>query len=168
MLEQWNRPSPKEPCLISLRKASQHFSCKVRPKRLAHVGTTQCLLPLPPSPFGPGADRAASGALILFSALPRHTAESGMSETENLLSLAPIRPRGPRLLPLYPCRLGFRGFPQPDAYPGCMDREHQSSKSACPEHRSPGRMQVISPTPLISPREVPHIYYLPGCWMLKQ
>ena len=51
------------------------------------------LLFLPSPPFGPGDDRDTPGAPILFSALLQCPAASGMPETENLLSLASVRPR---------------------------------------------------------------------------
>jgi hypothetical protein len=59
-------------------------------------------LSLPSPPFGPGADRAAPRSSTLFSALPWCPATTGMSGTENLLSLDSMRPRDLRLLPVCP------------------------------------------------------------------
>lgn len=43
-----------------------------------------------------------------------------MCETENLSSLASMRPRDPGLLPRYPFKLGFHDFSQPDIHmAGC-------------------------------------------------
>jgi hypothetical protein len=93
MLDRWIRPSPKEPHLISHRKASRHFQLPDRTKDSRLCGNHPASFSSAPSPFGPGADQAAPGAPTLFSARPQHPAESGMSETENLSSLASMRPR---------------------------------------------------------------------------
>jgi hypothetical protein len=47
----------------------------------------------------------------LLSALPWFPAVPGMPKTENLLSLASMRPRDLRLPLVYPPRIGVRGFP---------------------------------------------------------
>jgi hypothetical protein len=74
VLERWNRPSPKDSCLISLGKASQHFQPPDWTKGSSPLGNHP--VPLPPAPFGPGADWAAPRALTLFSALPWCPAKS--------------------------------------------------------------------------------------------
>lgn len=83
----------------------------------------------------------------LFSLWPRGQTEQ--SEIENLWSLASLRPRDPRLLPLYPFY-----FPQQDTHPRSVESTHSSLP--CPlaqtEHRSSGGTQVLShplyfPTP---------------------
>ena len=66
---------------------------RIRPRTLTHMGTTQ--LPLSPCPLFPlvlGMTEPPLATPILFSAPPRCPATSGMSETENLLSLASARP----------------------------------------------------------------------------
>jgi hypothetical protein len=146
MLEQWNRPSPKEPCLISPRKASQCFNPPDQTKDSHPSGNCSgSFFPLPPSPFGPGADGAAPRTLTLFSALLQHTAASGMSNTEILSFLGSLRPRDPGLIPLYPQRTGVLW---PDTHPGSVESVWQSPTSACSEAQSSGGMRVISPTSL--------------------
>jgi hypothetical protein len=75
---------------------------------------------------------------------------SEMPKTENLLSLASVKPKDPRLLTLYPGGLGFRGFPQSDAHLGGIENVPHSPVFAHPEYQSSGRTWVLShcPTPL--------------------
>ena len=41
--------------------------------------------------------------------------------TEDLWSVASVRPRNHKLLPLYPCGLKIHSFPQPDAHLSLME-----------------------------------------------
>lgn len=79
------------------------------------------LLSLPSPLFSSRADWATPGDPTLFSALLWHTVASGMSKTENLLSLASVRPRDFRLPSVHPIRAGVHGFTQPDTHPGHME-----------------------------------------------
>ena len=151
MLERWDRLSPKELCLTSCWKAFLRSS--PRP-----VGAGTALHPLSPCfslPFSPRDDRAAPGAPILFSALPRCPAVSGMPETENLLSLASARPRDLGL-PL------FHPPPPPPARWGSVashsqtpTRGHVESmwQSSC--FHLPRAGHGFSPTPFIPPHPLP-------------
>ena len=96
-------------------------SHQTRLKTLTSWETLECLIPLLPSPFSPWDDPVTPRALTLFSALSQHTVTSGMSMTEDLLSVASVRPRDHKLLPLYPCRLEIHGFPQPDTHLGLIE-----------------------------------------------
>ena len=98
----WNRPDPKEPRVTSSSKACQCFQSPDQTKDSHILGNTECLITLLPSPFSPRDDPVTPRALTLFSALPQHTVTSGMSMTEDLLSVASVRPRDHKLLPLYP------------------------------------------------------------------
>jgi hypothetical protein len=60
------------------------------------------LLQLPSPPFGPRDDGAALRDPILLSALSKCLVVSGMPQTENLLSLASVRPRDLGLLLIHP------------------------------------------------------------------
>ena len=77
-------------------------SHQTRLKTLTSWETLECLIPLLPSPFSPWDDPVTPRALTLFSALSQHRVTSGMSMTEDLLSVASVRPRDHKLLPLYP------------------------------------------------------------------
>ena len=44
-----------------------------------------------------------------------------MSMTDDLWSVASVRPRNHKLLPLYPCGLEIHSFPQPDTHLGLME-----------------------------------------------
>ena len=70
--------------------------------------------------FIPGDDQATlpPGASILVSALQWCPAMSGMSKTENLLSLASVRPRDLGLPLVHPPSGGVRDFPQTDTHLG--------------------------------------------------
>ena len=61
---------------------------------------------IPISSLHPGDDRAAPRASTLFSAFPRCPAVSGMLKTENLLSLASMRPRDLRMPFVHPLWAG--------------------------------------------------------------
>ena len=54
----------------------------------------------------------------MLSVLPWCPAASGVPKTENLLSLASVRPRDLRLPLVHPPQAGVRGFSQPDTHPG--------------------------------------------------
>jgi hypothetical protein len=81
-------------------------------------------------------------APILFSALLRGPMVSGMPETENLLSLASMRPRDLVLPLVHPCGL-VRSFPQPDTHPGPCGKQAASCPQRLPA-QSTGRMWVFS------------------------
>ena len=94
--------------------------------------TTQCRLsPCPLLLSASGLTEPPPGTPILFSALPRCPVVSGMPETENLLSLASVRPRDLRLFPPHPPGTGVRGFPQPDTHQGPHE-ECSVVPSVCP------------------------------------
>ena len=96
-------------------------SHQTRLKTLTSWETLECLIPLLPSPFSPWDDPVTPRALTLFSALSQHRVTSGMSMTEDLLSVASVRPRDHKLLPLYPCGLEIHSFPQPDTQLGLIE-----------------------------------------------
>ena len=85
----------------------------------------------------------------MFSALLRHTVASGMSKTENLLSLG--QPRDLGLFPLYPPGTGVTGFPQPDTHLG----PHGKRSAVLPHLPTQSTETLVghgfSPTPFISP-----------------
>ena len=110
------------------------------------MGTTQCpLSPCPLLPLAPGlTDRAAPRGPILFSALLRCPVVSGMPETENLLSLASMRPRDLDLPLVHPLWAGSIASHSQTPTQGRMESVQQSSASACPEHRNSGGMWVFS------------------------
>ena len=105
------------------------------------MGTIKCPLPLPSPPFSPRAGQASPRVPILFSALLLCPSLSGMPGTENLLSLASVRPKDQGLPLVHPPRAGSTARHPPGAsWKVCG----QSSKSTCPEHGNSGRARVFS------------------------
>lgn len=89
-------------------------------------------LPLSTAPF------TAHRAPTLFLDCLRHTAASGISETENLLSLTSVSPKDLRLplsttTPPIP-RTGSVASPSQTLTGGCVESARQSSASVCSEH----------------------------------
>jgi hypothetical protein len=121
MLEQQSRFSSKEPHITS-----QGFLPTWEPPSAPSLPAFFSLLPR--------ADQAAPMAPTSFSALLRHTAMSGMSETENLLSLVSVRPRDLRLFPLHPLWTAVLRLPIARWPPGATWREHGSL--LCPPSQS--------------------------------
>ena len=132
LLEQWNRPSPKEPHLISSRK----FLATRPDQRLSPTWE-------PPSAFSP----------CPFSLWPR-----GSSLHSHSSAVSSNVWRCPRARTCRPWTLWGPGSLD---YSLSTPRELQSSHhatlvlSACPVSPSSDRMQVISATPFISPLPVP-------------
>jgi hypothetical protein len=85
MLEWWGRLSPNS-CVLTSRQKTLLRSSHEQNQGLLPVWEPSRPLPsLPSPPFGPWADWAAPRAPILFSALLRCPAVSGMPEAENLV-----------------------------------------------------------------------------------
>jgi hypothetical protein len=80
----------------------------------------------------------------LFSDLPRHTAASGMSKTESLLSLASVKPRDLWLAPVYPPWTGSMASHSQTPTRGLVKSEWQPSESAGPEYWNSGKNWVLS------------------------
>jgi hypothetical protein len=154
MLERWSRLSSKEPSLTSCRKAFLHSSHGPDQGLSPTWEQPRASCPLPSSPFGPGADRAALGVPTVFSALPQCPVTSwDVQELESVISglhdaqrpwIAPSPPLSPGL--------GFHGLPLPDAHLGPCGEFVQSQASPHPEHWNSGRMWLLShllysPTP---------------------
>jgi hypothetical protein len=118
-------------------------------------------LPLPSSPFSPGTDQGTPRAPILFSALLRCPAVSGMPKTENLLSLASMRPRDLRLPLVQP--LGNWGSVASHSQTptrGWVEGMRQSFHIRPP--RAPELWQdTFSPTLFISPCPLPPHWQMP-------
>lgn len=148
ILDQWNRPSPKEPCLPSQRKAVHHFQ-PPDPTKDFLIGITQNLLSLPLLPLGLGLNELPLGPALcsrLFLDIQQHLR---YLETENLSSLASMRPRDPRTCspevtsstfptPSGCCSLwGLR--PVPKWFSGVLQH---SPASTCSESPSSGGTQV--------------------------
>ena len=107
-----------------------------RPRSLALSSPVHFSLQLP-------SDQRAPSQLILhsFSALLQCPVMS--CDAQQLETVIPGLPeaQGPQTAPSPP---QFRGFPQPDAHTGSVERAPQSPESACPEPQSSGRTRVLS------------------------
>ena len=122
-------------------------------------------LSLPSPPFSPGGlTEPPPGAPILFSAFLQCPAVSGMPETENLLSLASVRPRDLGLPLVY-------HPPIPPPWAGSIASHSQITtwaswkawSSPPNQHHNSDGLQVFSHS-LIPPHPLPHIGQLMvGC-----
>ena len=139
--------SPKEPCLTSCWKVflhSSHGSDQILSRmRITQRPFSPCpllfyalgLTKLPPVP-------------PFCSHLFHSIQQSGMSETEDLLSLTSVRHSDLRLIPVHLSLrtedLGSMASHSKTPTWGCVESTGQSSMSACPEHRNFGGTQVLS------------------------
>ena len=123
---------------------------------LTFVETTQRPLSLcPPLSSDLGLMELPPGSPILFSARPRCPAVSGMPKTENLLSLASMRPRDLRLPLVHPPAGWVHSFPQPDTHPGPHGK-HAAVLPSLPAQSSGTLVgRKFSPTPFIPPCPLP-------------
>ena len=148
MLEQWNRPSPKEPHLISQEGLSALPSTnQIKYSRPLEEHP----VPSPPAPFPfcSRADRATPGVPTLSQLLRDAQRRPDAQELEPIFHEA----KGPQTAPSPPQRTGVPWLPTARHSPSSMESAQQSPESSRPEPRSSGGMWVISPTPL-----VPHIW----------
>jgi hypothetical protein len=105
----------------------------------SHLCVNHLVPPPPPvlSSLWPWGWPSCPWSPLLFSALPRCPAVSGMPETDNLV---------PKTAPCPPPAELVSSHSQAPTHgpPTHVEIVRQSSASACPEHQNSGRMQVFS------------------------